>query len=69
MRKAIERLFLDFLVPAYVFRFFYRMHLSNNEPLTSLGCPLYAVFHVLGGSVPQDAGAPLLLLLQILTNL
>jgi hypothetical protein len=41
------------------------MYLSNTEPLTSLGCPLNAIFHVPCGPVPQDAGTPLLLLLQI----
>jgi hypothetical protein len=35
------------------------------EPLTSLSCPLNGVFHVLHGPVLQDAGKPLLLLLQI----
>jgi hypothetical protein len=38
---------------------FKRMCLSNTKPLialTSLGCPLYAVFHVLRGAVPRDAG-------------
>jgi hypothetical protein len=33
--------------------------------LASLVCPLNAVFHVLRGPVPQDAGTPLLSLLQI----
>jgi hypothetical protein len=42
-----------------------RMYLSNTEPLTSLSCPLNAVFHALRGTVPRDAGTPLLLLLQI----
>jgi hypothetical protein len=40
------------------------MFLSNTEPFTSLGCALNVVFHVLRGLVPQDAGTPLLLLLQ-----
>jgi hypothetical protein len=41
------------------------MYLLNTEPSTSLGCALNAVVHVLRGPVPQDAGTPLLLLLQI----
>jgi hypothetical protein len=41
------------------------MYLSNAEPLTSLGCPLNAVFHILRGPVPQDAGKASLLLQQI----
>jgi hypothetical protein len=41
------------------------MYLSNTELLTSLGCPLNAVFHVLQGPVTQDAGTPLPSLLQI----
>jgi hypothetical protein len=41
------------------------MYLSNTEPLTSLGYPLNAVFHVLRGPVSQNAGTALLLLLQI----
>jgi hypothetical protein len=45
--------------------FFQRMYFSNTEPLTSLGCPLNAVFHVLRGPVPQDAETPPLSLLQI----
>jgi hypothetical protein len=40
------------------------MYLSNTEPFTSLGSPLNAVFHVLRGPVPKDAGKPLLLLLH-----
>jgi hypothetical protein len=40
------------------------MYLLNTEPLTSLRSPLNAVFHVLHEPVPQDAGTPLLLLLQ-----
>jgi hypothetical protein len=45
--------------------FFKRMYLSNTEPLTSLNCPLNAVFHILRGPVPQDSGTRLLLILQI----
>jgi hypothetical protein len=41
------------------------MCLSNTEPLTSLSCPLNVVFHVIRGPVPQDAGTPLLSLLQM----
>jgi hypothetical protein len=47
-------------------KFFFKfIYLSNTEPLTSLSCPLNAVFHVLRGPVPQDAGKPSHLLLQI----
>jgi hypothetical protein len=35
-----------------VFGFVKHMYLSNTEPLTSLGCPLNAVFNVLRGPVP-----------------
>jgi hypothetical protein len=41
------------------------MYLPNIEPLTSLGCPLNAVFHILRGSAPQYAETPTLLLLQM----
>jgi hypothetical protein len=44
--------------------FFKRLYLSNTDPLTSLSCPLNAVFRILRGPVPQDAGTPLLLLLH-----
>jgi hypothetical protein len=42
-----------------------RLALPYNEPLTSLGCLLNAVFHVLRGPVSQDAGTPLLSLLHM----
>jgi hypothetical protein len=45
--------------------FLTHIYLTNTEPLTSLSCPLNGIFHVLGGPVPQDAGTPLLSLLQI----
>jgi hypothetical protein len=38
--------------------FFFRKYLVNTEPLTCLGFPLNAVFHVLRGPVPQDTGTP-----------
>jgi hypothetical protein len=41
------------------------MYLSNTEPLITLTGPLNAVFQVQCGLMPQDAGRPLLLLLQI----
>jgi hypothetical protein len=41
------------------------MYLLNTDPLTSLGCPLNAVFHVLRGLVPQDAETSLVVLLEI----
>jgi hypothetical protein len=41
------------------------MYHPDTKSLKSLGCPLNAVFHVLRSPVPQDAGTPLLLLLQI----
>jgi hypothetical protein len=41
------------------------MYLLITEPVTSLGCPLNAVFHVPRKPVSQDAGTPLLLMLQI----
>jgi hypothetical protein len=44
---------------------FLYMFLFNTETLASLGCPLNAVFHILRGRVPQDAGIPSLSLLQI----
>jgi hypothetical protein len=44
---------------------FKRMYLSNTAVLTSLSRPLNEVFHVLRGPVQQDAGTPLLLLMQI----
>jgi hypothetical protein len=44
---------------------FYAMYLSNPEPLTSVSCPFNAVFHILCGPVPTDAGKLLLLLMQI----
>jgi hypothetical protein len=45
------------------------MYLSNTELLTSLGCPLNAVFRILRKPVPLDAGTPLLSLLQTLNYL
>jgi hypothetical protein len=39
-------------------KLFFCKYLVNAEPLTSLGFPLNAVFHVLRGPVPQDAGTP-----------
>jgi hypothetical protein len=44
------------------------MYLLNTEPLTSLGCPLNAVIHVLRGPMAQDARKPLLSLLQMCTR-
>jgi hypothetical protein len=41
------------------------MYLLNIKPLTSLGCPLNAVFHDLSGPMPQDAETPLLSLQQM----
>jgi hypothetical protein len=41
------------------------MYLSNTELLTSLGCPLNAVFIVVRGPVHKDARSPLLLLQQM----
>jgi hypothetical protein len=41
-----------------------RLYLLDTEPLTRLSCSLNAVFQVLHGTVPQDSGIPLLLLLQ-----
>jgi hypothetical protein len=54
----------DECISEFFFCFFSRMYFSNTE-LTSLSCPLNAVFHVLCGTVTQDAGTPSHLLLQI----
>jgi hypothetical protein len=46
--------------------FFHRMYLSNSKLLTSLGCPLNKVFHVLlPYADSQDTETSLLSLLQI----
>jgi hypothetical protein len=45
------------------------MYLSNNKQFTSFDCPLNAIFFFLRRSVPQDAGTPSLLELQIICYL
>jgi hypothetical protein len=42
-----------------------RKYLLNAEQLTSVDCPLHAVFHMQRGPVPKDAETHLLLQLQI----
>jgi hypothetical protein len=40
--------------------------LLNTEPLIGLGCLLNEVFQVIHGPLPQDAGTPLLSLMQLI---